>query len=114
MEFIPKVKAQRFENSSSCVVFEYGGDNDISGAVAVINGRYPESGWGMNQHVKEMVYVIKGTGTLTAKEATFALREGDMALIDANEPYFFEGSELHIFMPTTPAWTPEQFINLES
>lgn len=114
MKYVPKADAQRFDNSPSCTVFEYGGDTEFGGAVGHITGRYPESGWALNQRSKEMVYVIKGTGTLSIGEASFSLREGDMALIDANEPYFFEGNGLEIFIPTTPAWTFEQFSHLES
>jgi mannose-6-phosphate isomerase-like protein (cupin superfamily) len=114
MRYVAKASAQRFDNSSSCTVFEYGGDSELSGAVAHIHGRYPESGWALNQRSKEMAYVLKGTGVLTTKEMSVSLHKGDMALIDANEPYFFEGSELEIFIPTNPAWTPDQYTTIES
>jgi mannose-6-phosphate isomerase-like protein (cupin superfamily) len=112
MKYIPKASAQKFENSSTCTVFEYGGDSDLDGAVAIISGRYPESGWGMNTVSKEMVYVISGTGSLTTKEGMSPLAEGDVVLINNNEPYYFEGAKLRIFMPTTPAWNPEQYAYL--
>jgi mannose-6-phosphate isomerase-like protein (cupin superfamily) len=109
MKYMPKADTQAFKNGASCVVFEYGGDDSLSGAVAVINGRYPEAGWAMNERSKEMVYVISGTGVFATQETSIQLHEADVVLIDTHEPYSFEGSELRLFMPTTPAWTPDQY-----
>jgi len=108
MKYISKNAAQKFENGKTCVGFEYGGSPELSGATAIINGRYPEAGWAMNEMSQEMVYVISGTGSLTTKQQTIGLRQGDVALLEINEPYYFEGVELQVFLPTTPAWTPEQ------
>jgi len=90
-------------------VFEYLlDDSDINGAVGVINGRYPESGWAINEKCKELVYIISGEGVLGVREQKQELRSGDLALILPGEEYYFEGKDLTIFMPCTPAWYPEQ------
>ncbi|HUB93269.1 MAG TPA: AraC family ligand binding domain-containing protein [Verrucomicrobiae bacterium] len=83
-------------------------DSDINGAVGVINGRYPESGWAINEKCKELVYIISGEGVLGVREQKQELRSGDLALILPGEEYYFEGKDLTIFMPCTPAWYPEQ------
>ena len=108
MKHVSRSATEIFENGPGCTVFEYGGDKDISGAVAVINGRYPDSGWAVNEVSKEVVYVVSGSGTFYAKGTTIRLKETDMVLVDIHEPYYIEGTHLHIFMSTTPAWTPEQ------
>jgi len=108
MKYIPKGTAQRFGNGKTCIVFEYGGSSELSGAVAIINGRYPEAGWAMNEVSQEMVYVISGTGSLTIKQKSVPLCQGDVVLLELNELYYFEGDDLQVFLPTTPAWAIEQ------
>jgi mannose-6-phosphate isomerase-like protein (cupin superfamily) len=108
MLHITSGQAEKFEVSSSCTIYEYGGDADLSGAVAEINGRYPDSGWAMNTEVKEMAFVLSGSGKLVTQKEEVALEKELMILLDKNEPYYFEGSDLRLFMPTAPAWTPDQ------
>ena len=109
MKYIAKDQTQKFANSETCVVYEYAfNDPDINGAVAVINGRYPEAGWVINEVCKELVYVISGEGSLEANSEKQDLRAGDSVLILPGERYCFVGKELAIFMPCTPAWYPEQ------
>ncbi len=113
MLYIIGEQAQKFENGPTCTVYEYGGDEDLDGAVAEINGRYPESGWSMNTKVKEMAFVLSGEGKVVTKDGEKVLFKDTMILLDANEQYYFEGNDLRIFMPTTPAWTPDQYRIIE-
>jgi len=109
MKYVPKSKAQKFANSPTCTVYEYPMDDpDINGAVGIINGRYPDKNFVVNEKCKEIIYVISGSGSLTTEEKTVKLAEGDVALIPPGEQYYFEGKELIIFMPCHPAWYPEQ------
>ncbi|HCC07790.1 MAG TPA: hypothetical protein DEP72_06510 [Clostridiales bacterium] len=109
MQICHKEEAEKFENASTCMVYEYGkiSDNDINGAVGIINGRYPEEGLVTNEECKELVYVIKGEGKIVITDVEHKLKEGTMILIDKGEKYFFEG-QMEILMPCTPAWYPEQ------
>lgn len=110
MKLVPQLDAQEHANAPTCKVFEYEmGDTNINGAVAVINGRYPEAGFAVNRECKELVFVIHGSGKLATREAHQELFEGDMALIDKNEEYYFEGKQLVVHLACTPAWTPEQY-----
>lgn len=113
MKYVTVGDAQKFENGPTCTVFEYGGDADISGAIAEINGRYPESGWSFNTAVKEMVFVLSGEGKIVTRKGEIPLTRDTMALLEINEQYYFEGNSLRIFMPTTPAWTPDQYRIIE-
>ncbi len=109
MKHVPKSSAIKFKNSSTCWGLEYPFDDpDINGAVGIVDGRYPEQGFVVNEKCKEAVYVVSGTGSLTTDNDAVKLAPGDAALIPAGEPYFFEGKKLKIFMPCTPAWYPEQ------
>jgi mannose-6-phosphate isomerase-like protein (cupin superfamily) len=109
MKYIAKDQAHKFVNSKSCVVYEYAFDDpDINGAVGVINGRYPESGWAVNEKCKELVYVVSGEGSLGTASQKLDLHAGDSAFILPGERYCFTGKELVIFMPCSPAWYPEQ------
>lgn len=113
MLHVASQQAQKFENGPTCTVFEYGGDADISGAIAEINGRYPESGWSFNTAVKEMVFVLSGEGKIVTRKGEKPLAKDTMVLLETNEQYYFEGNALRIFMPTTPAWTPDQYRVIE-
>jgi mannose-6-phosphate isomerase-like protein (cupin superfamily) len=113
MKYVRLQDAETFVNGTTCTVYEYGGDEALSGAIAEINGRYPENGWAANTAVKEMVFVLSGSGKIVTKQGERLLQKDTMALIDINEQYYFEGEQLRIFMPTTPAWTPDQYKVIE-
>ncbi len=109
MKFVPKDQAKKHVNGPTCVAYEYGtGDKDIDAAVGVINGRYPEQGFVVNEVCKELVCVVSGTGSVSTNSQTARLKPGDVVFLEANEPYYFEGDNLTIFMPCSPAWYPEQ------
>lgn len=108
MKIIPKNQAKEFKNSDACIAYEYPlGEKDINGAVIKLSGRYPETGYVMNEVCKELVYVIKGSGSLVTDQETVQLAEGDMALLLPNEKYYFDGT-MEMFMPCSPAWYPDQ------
>ena len=109
MKHIAKAEAQKLANSAACTVYEYAFDDpDINGAVGVINGRYPETGWAVNERCKELVYVMSGEGTLETHTQSQPLKVGDAALIMPGDHYYFQGRKLIIFMPCAPAWSLDQ------
>lgn len=108
MKIIKLEEAQRFDNSDKCKVLEYEfGDKDIDCATAIINGRYPNSGYCMNVECKELIYVIDGKGTLNKKDETIEFKKGDAILINKGEEYYWN-AQCTIIMPCTPAWYEEQ------
>ncbi|MBN2585211.1 cupin domain-containing protein [Patescibacteria group bacterium] len=113
MKIILKGQTKTFKNSATCTAIEYPmGDKDINGAIIELNGRYPDTGWVVNEVCKELVYVIEGAGTLTVEGEEIQLAEGDLALIEPGEKYFFDG-HFKLFAPCTPAWYSSQHKTVE-
>jgi mannose-6-phosphate isomerase-like protein (cupin superfamily) len=108
MRIIRKNETNTFKNSKSCIAIEYPlKDMDISGSVIRLKGRYPDTGKAINTQCKEMAYVIKGEGVIVFGKKRVKIAEGDLILINPMEAYHWEGN-LEMFMPCSPAWTPEQ------
>lgn len=84
-------------------------DPDINGAIAKISGKYPDSGFVVNEECKELLYVISGTGKLTTKDESVELNPGDQVLIDQGELFRYESTQnLVVLAACSPAWRPEQ------
>ncbi len=98
------------KNSNICVVTEYPHiDNDLNFAVVKISGRYPEVKQAMNTTCKEIVYIQSGTGRVTVDHIEYALNPGDVVLIEAGEPFFWEG-KMTLQIACTPAFNMEQHV----
>ena len=82
-------------------------DKDINCATAIITGRYPDTGYCVNEDCKELIYVINGTGTLNKKGESISFKKGDVILIDKGEIYYWD-AHCEIVMPCTPAWYEKQ------
>jgi mannose-6-phosphate isomerase-like protein (cupin superfamily) len=110
MKYIPKSQAKKFTNIGAGHVMEYNlGDPDIDIAIVSLNGKYPEEGWVVNEQVKELLYVISGSGRLTTKDKTVDLNPGDQVLVDKGELFRYETADkLVVVAACTPAWTPQQ------
>lgn len=113
MKVVKFEEAEEFKNSDKCTVLEYPlNDKDINFATANIQGRYPDSGYCVNEKCKELIYVIDGNGTLNKKNEKINFSRGDAILIDKGEIYYWDAKCI-IAMPCTPAWYPEQHKLLE-
>ncbi|MBL7159918.1 cupin domain-containing protein [Candidatus Microgenomates bacterium] len=113
MEFVKKSKAKKFKSVPSTTVWEYEmKDEEINGAIAKINGRYPEKGRVVNEESKELVFVLEGKGRLVIEGKEIQFQKGDFLLILPGERYFWQG-KMKIFMANTPKWKPDQhkFVN---
>ena len=82
-------------------------DEDISLATAEIATRYPAKGYALNESVKEVIFVLEGSGQATIDGQSYNLSKNDALLIPVNTPYFIE-ENLKILMPCTPAWSEKQ------
>ena len=97
------------KNSDKCKTLEYSFmDKDIDLGIAIINGRYPDEGYGVNLISKELIYVIEGRGTLNFENEKIEFSEGDAILIEPNEKYYYDTEYCKISMSCTPAWSIEQ------
>ena len=111
MQIIKNENAIKGANSDECKTLEYSfGDKDIDLGIAVITGRYPESGYCKNLVSKELIYVLEGTGTLCFENKNINFSVGDSILIDSNEKYYWDTTYCKVSMTCTPAWTEEQHI----
>lgn len=109
MKLVKVENAVSFANSENCKGLEYPlKDKDINCSTAIINGRYPETGYCVNEECKELIYVLEGEGTLNKKDETISFKKDDVILIDKGEIYYWDGN-FKIVMPCTPAWYPEQY-----
>lgn len=110
MKIIRLNETTKFENSDKCIATEYGhGDKDIDISTAKINGRYPENGYCANLNVKEIIYVISGSGKICKENEIINFNSGDAILIDAGEKYYWDAI-CEVVSACTPAWYPEQHI----
>lgn len=110
MEVIKEKKAIKGANSDSCKTLEYSfQDKDLDLGIAVIQGRYPDSGYACNTISKELVYVLEGNGKLYFEKYIIEFEKGDAILILPNEKYYWESSFCKIAMACNPAWSVEQY-----
>lgn len=109
MEFIKKEKAEFYSGDGYSGMDYPSLDKDINFAVIKINSRSPKTGYQVNTECKELLYIIKGNGTMFMKENNekVEFNQGDVIIIDKNEYYAFEGN-FEAAVPCTPAWYSEQ------
>lgn len=110
MKLVQKDSAAAFTNGPTCEGIEYSfGDKDMNIALVTVNGRYPESGYAMNEVCKEAGYVVSGSGALGLEggEQT-VVGPGDAVLLQPGEKYYWEGDNLQLVMPSSPAFYPDQ------
>lgn len=105
-----KLDGNKFKNSDTCAGISYvDEDAQIDMAIIDISGRYPESGWAVNEVVHEMVCVKRGMGTLVIKGAqTYNLKEGDAVTIAPGKRFAWNG-DMTIIMACNPPFYPEQY-----
>lgn len=113
MLHVSKSEVLRKNNSPSCTVWEYGTSSVIDAADSRINGRYPESGFALNETSTMSIRIISGVGRLATKQSSADLVAGDVALVPNGEAYYFEGKELSFFMACSPAWSLAQYSEIE-
>ena len=108
MFIVRKTGTREYKNSDVCTATEYPlADKDINGAVIVLNGRYPDEGYVVNEICKEIAYVVEGSGRLVMPDKEETLQAGDLVLLLPGERYCFSG-EMKLFTACQPAWHPEQ------
>lgn len=109
MQIIKKSEAEYYTGNGYYGYDYPSTDKDINFAIISINTRSPESGYQVNRECKELLYIIKGQGTLYKKENNEEINfaEGDLIYIEKDELYAFDGS-FEAAVPCTPAWTEDQ------
>lgn len=109
MRAIKLSEAEKGKNSDVCNTLEYSfGDPEIDVGVAVITGRFPDTGYCMNLISKELIYVLEGSGKLCFENKEVEFSKDDAILIDKNEKYYWDTEYAKVTMTCTPAWSPDQ------
>ena len=109
MKAIKKADTISFTNSPTCAGFAFDfGDKDLDIAVVTVNGRYPEKGQLINEKCKEIAYVLSGNGKVGVNGKVQQLSSGDAILILPGEKFFWEGNQMEMLMPCSPAFYIEQ------
>jgi mannose-6-phosphate isomerase-like protein (cupin superfamily) len=110
MHIVKQRKTNQIVASPSTQLDEYlMKDKDMSGATAMITGRYPTKGFAVNTVSKELALVIRGEGTITTDTEEASIEIGDCIIIPANEKFFWKGN-LTLFLVCTPAFDASQHI----
>lgn len=108
-----KDEAVIHRNSQSCEVKELGSITSIDGADIVINGRYPDTGYSLNEASSFVIRMLSGSGIIATRDGNAELKKGDVVFIEKGEACYFEGQNLTLFMASSPAWTPGQYSNID-
>lgn len=110
MEIIKKSNSIAGNNSAECSTIEYSFINkSIDLCVATIKGRYPQKGYCKNCKVKELIYILEGSGAINLNSQKIEFEQGDAILIDCNEKYYWESPYCKAAITCTPAWNKEQY-----
>lgn len=109
MEFIKKEQAEFYSGNGYSGMDYPSADKDINFAVININGRSPKKGFQVNNGCKELLYIMRGKGSIYLKNNNEKIEfsQGDVILINKEECYAFEG-DFEAAVPCTPAWTSDQ------
>lgn len=108
MKLVKKTTTNKVNNSPIVIMEEYlHNDPDLNLAIGAITGKYPKSGFVVNEISKELVYVLEGEVDLILREEIVSLSTGDSVIIDKDEPFGWNG-HAKILTVCLPAWTPEQ------
>lgn len=110
MKLVKKSTAQSFSNGPTCSGIAYPlGDDAIDIALVTVNGRYPEKDYVMNEVCKEVGYVLRGSGRIwIAGQEPQMVEPGDTIIVQPGEKFFWQGENLEMLMPCTPAFNPAQ------
>ena len=112
---IKKTQTKQKAKTPNCTVWEYQFPNPNLGlATAKINGRYPEgSKKAVNMQCDMIYFVISGQGTIHHETGDYKITKGDAFLLQKGKWYWVEGEDLMIVLPSSSAWFPEQYKEIE-
>lgn len=110
MNIIPSSQTKKIQATPTTTIWEFVmEEKSISGAIAQINGRYPEKGLAVNKKSKELAFVLSGSGHVIMSKIRQPIGVGDLIFLDKGESFAWEGV-LTLFIATTPKFDPKQHI----
>src|SRR5687768_4211182 len=113
MEIVIKKQSIQHKNSDTCIAHEYpSNEKDINGAVVEVKGRYPLTGRVVNKKCKELIYILRGSGTIVVDGKKISFKVGDILIISPGEKYYWDAHST-MFVASTPAWYLAQHQSVE-
>lgn len=113
LEIIKEALRATVTPTDNTTIYEYESQaKSISAGIAEIKGRYPKTGFVINQRIDELVYILAGQGELIMDSGSTAFAVGDVLIIERGEKYAWLG-EMTLFMATTPKFDPSQHVEVE-
>lgn len=82
--------------------------------VSEINGRYPVSGFEVDEKVEGCWYVEQGTGVIWIAGQEIHIEKGDAISVPAGEKFWIQGNSLRLVVASSPLWYPEQHKHLDN
>jgi mannose-6-phosphate isomerase-like protein (cupin superfamily) len=76
--------------------------------VSEISGRYPESGYDLDEQVEQSWYVESGNGSVWAGGQEWQVSKGDMVHLLPGEKYWIRGDNLRLIVASSPQWSEAQ------
>ncbi|HUO56114.1 MAG TPA: hypothetical protein VMU27_01625 [Candidatus Paceibacterota bacterium] len=108
MEIVRRSEAEKFEDGSTFVAYEYATkDPDLNTARIELHGRYPAQGTMRNNNVKEVVYIESGQGEVIIDDVRQSVGQGDVVLFTKGERVVWDGTFV-LITSCAPAWSKEQ------
>ncbi|OGK17700.1 hypothetical protein A2866_05965 [Candidatus Roizmanbacteria bacterium RIFCSPHIGHO2_01_FULL_39_8] len=110
---IKKSEIKRIQEHPGSTFHEYNLPfQNVSVGVSEISGRYPHSGFDVDQEVEQVWYIEQGKGRVWLLNSFYELSEGDMVLIPKGEKYWIEGTNLKLVVVSSPPWFPKQHTHI--
>ena len=114
MKYIVKKSEVTPVNEDNSQFYEYDFSNrTISVGVSEINGRYPKSGFEVDEEIEAYWYVASGAGTIWICGSEHLVEEGDMIAVPKGEKYWVNGDHLRLVVCGTPVWNESQHKHFE-
>lgn len=111
---IKKSEAREKQWAPSTIVREYDFPNkELGFAIALIDGRYPETGKVINHTCNEMYYIISGEGIIHDETWDYEVKEWDCFHFEKGKRYRAEGKNMKIALPTAPARSLDQYEQIQ-
>jgi mannose-6-phosphate isomerase-like protein (cupin superfamily) len=81
--------------------------------VSEIEGRYPQTGFDVDEKVEASWYVESGSGVICIENEECVVEAGDMIHVPAGKKYWIEGKKLKLIVSSSPVWYAEQHKHIE-
>lgn len=111
---IKRSQAKQTSEHGVSSFFEYDlSFQNLAMGISLINGRYPQSGFDVDEGVEQVWYVVSGQGTMQIGASSFDVEEGSMVRVPKREKFWIDGKNLKLVVASSPPWRAEQHKHVE-